>query len=210
MDNHEYAAGDDGCPYSWLNEWLCEYVDGTMDPSLQAVFEEYVEANPELAEHIEELRHTRQLLCQCRKEQRVSSDEVRARVQGQVEGEMLRSPRSFTGTVKEYPAVTVASSMVVALVIGMFAGAAWMGTLPPGEERTEPAAVRVERPPVPAQQTFEPTGTRMGVEYLHSATTLRALPLQTLFRWQTRSARTAAMSDSVAGAPGPEPARGIP
>lgn len=151
MDDQAYSRGDENCPYSWLNEWLCEYVDGTMDPSLQAVFEEYVRANPELEEHIERLRHTRELLCRCSDQHHVT-DEMRARVQGQVECEMLRSPRSLSGTVKRYPVTTVASSVVVALVVGMFAGAALMGSSAlTVDERTSPAGIvryeGADRPP---------------------------------------------------------------
>ncbi|WP_176521845.1 hypothetical protein [Longimonas halophila] len=25
--------GDGDPPYGWIDEWLCEYVDGTMDPA---------------------------------------------------------------------------------------------------------------------------------------------------------------------------------
>ena len=49
-------------PYEWLDEWLCEYVDGAMDPSLETVFEQYVEANPKLKAHVERLCETRELL----------------------------------------------------------------------------------------------------------------------------------------------------
>jgi anti-sigma factor RsiW len=187
MDNYEYAPSEDGCPYSWLNEWLCEYVDGTMDPSLQAVFEEYVAANPDLANHIEDLRRTRKLLCQCRQEQPPAADRVSAHVQGCVEGEMLRSPRSLSSTVKAYPVATVASSMVVALVIGMFAGATWVG----GPAATESAAgeaaqVRVERPPsqtpsrAMSRRALGSPQAQAGVEYLHSGTEGPSYPLQSL------------------------------
>jgi len=55
---------DDGTEptYEWIDEWLCEHVDGTMDPSLEPVFEKYVEANPELKAHVERLRKTREVL----------------------------------------------------------------------------------------------------------------------------------------------------
>jgi anti-sigma factor RsiW len=48
--------------YKRIDEWLCEYVDGTTDPSLEPVFEKYVEANPELKAHVERLRKTREVL----------------------------------------------------------------------------------------------------------------------------------------------------
>jgi anti-sigma factor RsiW len=125
----EHQLGENSCPYSWLNEWLCEYVDGTMDPSLRRVFEKYVEANPDLKAHIERLRHTRELLCQCR--QPVDDDvpesvpeSVRARVREKVECDMLRTPHSLHDIVKERPMTAFVSSFVVALVVGLFAGAA--------------------------------------------------------------------------------------
>ncbi|WP_243664019.1 anti-sigma factor family protein [Rhodothermus marinus] len=52
------------CPFSDLDELLCEYVDGTMDPAVRQVFEEYLRTNPTLAHHVECLCRTRQLLCQ--------------------------------------------------------------------------------------------------------------------------------------------------
>jgi anti-sigma factor RsiW len=55
-------SGNGEPPYEWLDEWLCEYVDGAMDPSLETVFEQYVEANPELKAHVERLCETRKLL----------------------------------------------------------------------------------------------------------------------------------------------------
>ena len=45
------------------DEFLCEYVDGTMDPLVRNAFEEYVRVNPGMEEHIECLRRTRRLLC---------------------------------------------------------------------------------------------------------------------------------------------------
>ena len=56
------AAGEDDHP-GLEDEFLCEYVDGTMDPVVREVFEEYVRANPALEDHIECLRNTRLLLC---------------------------------------------------------------------------------------------------------------------------------------------------
>jgi len=56
-----YASeGDDA---SGLDEFLCEYVDGTMDPVVRTVFEEYLRQNPHLVEHVECLRQTRSVLC---------------------------------------------------------------------------------------------------------------------------------------------------
>jgi anti-sigma factor RsiW len=124
----EHQLGENSCPYSWLNEWLCEYVDGTMDPSLRRVFEKYVEANPDLKAHIERLRHTRELLCRCSQspEQEVPDavpEAVRARVREKVECDLLRTPHSLRDAVKERPVTAFVSSFMVALVVGLFAGA---------------------------------------------------------------------------------------
>ena len=56
-----YADNDDAD--AALDELLCEYVDGTMDESVQEVFEECLSADYELAEQVRELRSTRMMLC---------------------------------------------------------------------------------------------------------------------------------------------------
>lgn len=56
------SEGEDGA-YAELDEFLCEYVDGTMDAAVRAAFEEYLRLNPSLHEHVECLRATRSMLC---------------------------------------------------------------------------------------------------------------------------------------------------
>lgn len=115
---------DDGdASYEWLDEWLCEYVDGTMDPSLEVVFEEYVEANPELKAHVQRLRQTRELLGGCD-----FSDEPPASTQAnvctEVEEDLLHDSSSLPHVVSEHLLATlsIASSVAVALVVGFLAG----------------------------------------------------------------------------------------
>lgn len=117
-------SGDDPPSYEWLDEWLCEYVDGTMDPSLEAVFDEYVEANPELKAHVERLRQTRELLCNCDLPEEPSS-EAQAEVCCKVEGDLVWSSASLTEIASEWPMATLglASSVAVALLVGFLAGA---------------------------------------------------------------------------------------
>ena len=178
MNGEEYPVGDGNCPYSWLNEWLCEYVDGTMDPSLRRVFEKYVQANPELRAHIERLRHTRELLCRCsRMQQQEASAEVRARVQKKVECDMLRTPGSLRDTVRERPVTVFTSTLVVALVVGMFAGAVLFAPdtvstratptagaafqpedRSPISHRASQRSVRVDMPPVPLHSLMDYSG----------------------------------------------------
>ena len=47
-----------------LDEFLCEYVDGTIDPVVRTALEEYMCMNPRLADHVRELQQTREML-QC-------------------------------------------------------------------------------------------------------------------------------------------------
>lgn len=117
-------APEDGAPsYEWLDEWLCEYVDGTMDPSLEAVFEQYVEANPDLKAHVERLRQTRELLCGCDLPEEPSPN-AQAEVCSEVEKDLLQSSASLSGVVSQRPVVTlgIASTVAVALVVGFLAG----------------------------------------------------------------------------------------
>ena len=45
-----------------LDELMCEYVDGTMDPSIRKVFDELVNTNPTLADHCHCVAEAHQLL----------------------------------------------------------------------------------------------------------------------------------------------------
>lgn len=65
-----YDVSRDESAWHDLDEFLCEYVDGSMDPVVREVFEEYVLQNPDLAYHVECLCQARQMLrrshCPCR------------------------------------------------------------------------------------------------------------------------------------------------
>lgn len=142
-------------PYSWLDEWLCEYVDGTMDPSLEAVFEQYVEANPELKAHVERLRETRDLLCRCAPPEEPSSD-VEAEVCREVECDMLQSPAPVAGALQDRPiaALGLVSSIAVALVIGFL-----IGTMAGAPSPTSETAHRMERTASPPPSMQFPQAT---------------------------------------------------
>ena len=64
-DGYEQSESDDFSDddFSDLDEWLCEYVDGTIDPAARRAFEEYMRANPALAQHVQRLFQARNLLC---------------------------------------------------------------------------------------------------------------------------------------------------
>lgn len=117
------SSGDGAPSYEWLDEWLCEYVDGTMDPSMEAVFEKYVEADPELKAHVERLRKTREMLCGCDVSESDCPDLP-------TEGESERDDESFqappvltaSGGERSGQTVGIATSIAVALVVGFLAG----------------------------------------------------------------------------------------
>jgi anti-sigma factor RsiW len=150
--------GDDA-PYEWLDEWLCEYVDGTMDPSLEAVFEQYVEANPELKAHIERLQQTRDLLCECGLP-RESSPEVETDLCAEAECDPMASSASVSDAIRDRPvlALGMASSIAVALVVGFLVGATVVAP-PSSPFSSPPTAVEqttVSDPAPPLRRTQTP------------------------------------------------------
>lgn len=58
-DDEHSAPLDEG-----MDEFLCEYVDGTMDPVVLKAFEEYLRANPQMAEHVQCLCQAKRFLAQ--------------------------------------------------------------------------------------------------------------------------------------------------
>ncbi|MFB6229870.1 MAG: anti-sigma factor [Salinibacter sp.] len=156
----------DGAPdYEWLDEWLCEYVDGTMDPSLEIVFEKYVEANPELKAHVERLRQTRELLKNCGPPEGPSTD-TQGQVCSEVEEDFLQSsaPLSTLASKRPLTAMGVASSVAVALVVGFLAGAIFRSPPPLSPtsgtssaspaEQSVPATIPDTPPPLRSSPTF--------------------------------------------------------
>jgi hypothetical protein len=153
----DVPGGNDDAPYEWLDEWLCEYVDGTMDPSLEAVFEQYVEANPELKSHIQRLKETRKLLCECGLPG-APSDEV--------EDETCRDEERDTNPPSSPPlstflqdrpgaALGLASSVAVALVVGFLVGAT-VDPTPSPPSMTAPSVSATETHISAPTHTFSP------------------------------------------------------
>lgn len=76
-----------------LDELLCEYVDGVMDPDVRVVFEEYLASEPNLAAHVSQLCDTRDLLCSfgaCK----CASSSLQAQLRVRLAGELSRKNRS--------------------------------------------------------------------------------------------------------------------
>ncbi|QXD17017.1 hypothetical protein GQ464_008815 [Rhodocaloribacter litoris] len=126
-----YDAGKEDASYSWLDEFLCEYVDGTMDPGVRAAFEEYLRANPVLLEHVQRLRRTRQLLCRygaCH-----APRGFQARLQRRLACELMATQHPlWPGIVSRLGTyATWASVMIVVFIVGMLAGTTFLRE-PPG------------------------------------------------------------------------------
>jgi len=144
--------------YEWLDEWLCEYVDGTMDPSLEAVFEKYVEANPDLKAHVERLQKTRELLCNCGLPANASPD-VEDEVCPEVDCDVPRGPKAEDERGRGRPLATVGrlSPVAAALIVGFLVGAMVVGPLPStdrtGVDAPDRMAVDTEPSPVDPVQT---------------------------------------------------------
>ena len=57
---HDFYYGYSDCQ---LEEFIVEYVDGTMDRSVREVFEEYLAQDPDLADQVCEMRQVRNVMC---------------------------------------------------------------------------------------------------------------------------------------------------
>ncbi len=159
-------AENDGCSYAWLSEWLCEYVDGTMDPSVRAVFEEYLAANPALREHVDRLCRTRDLLgqCACREQGKRAAKDLQASLGRYSECDLMQSrvPLVDRATGHAGMFVAVASAMSIMLGVGVFIGAFFfaepMRSTASSESSASVEAVR-ERAAAPASPVPAPALT---------------------------------------------------
>ncbi len=145
------CTGDGDCPCSWLDELLCEYVDGTMDPAVRAAFEECLSTDPVLAQQVERLRRTRTLLCHHGGRVRAPQD-LQARVRRQLAWEMVYAqPPSFSQAALRLGAFVAAGSVVAAVVMaGLLVGATWL------TQEADPLAGAGATPPPAMQQEFLP------------------------------------------------------
>jgi anti-sigma factor RsiW len=178
----DVPGGDDDVPYEWLDEWLCEYVDGTMDPSLEAVFEQYVEANPELKAHVQRLKETRRLLCECGLPPEASSDDEMCREE---ECDPHSSP-PLSEVLQNRPAAALgfASTIAVALVVGFLVGATVPPTFSPRSTRSSPSTTVESQEPVSpspdAAQVSDPPLPRFSTSFSASDSTQSPSPLTTI------------------------------
>jgi hypothetical protein len=114
----------DANDYSGLeDEFLCEYVDGTMDPLVRDVFEEYLGMNPDLRDHIRCLQNTRMLLCRYGCRCRAPRD-LHERLRREISCELMSVEEPFhlvlSDHLRSFASVTSAISLL--FLVGMIAG----------------------------------------------------------------------------------------
>jgi hypothetical protein len=143
-------------PFADLDEFLCEYVDGEMDPTVKTVFEEYIGTDPALAEHVECLRRTRAMLCaySCRVDAPCG---LHARLHSRLKQELNQVPWLITSTASPRTVFTGFASVVAVLFM---AGIFMSGANPAGLTESPGVATvssitgdrpegRAMRPPTP-------------------------------------------------------------
>ncbi|GBD00335.1 hypothetical protein HRbin18_00042 [bacterium HR18] len=130
---------ESSCPFSDWDELLCEYVDGTMDPAVRQVFEEYLRANPAVAHHVACLCRTRQLLHQHGACMLRAPEGFQARLRQRLAYEMMREQRVLDYVSLPLRGVTVlASAAVILFLVGMYTGT-WLYA----ENVTRPSSTEV-------------------------------------------------------------------
>lgn len=118
-----YYPDESDQPDEQLDEFLCEYVDGTMDPAVRAAFEEFLEANPSIADHARCLCHTRSMLCQYGG--RHHGAPLEEQIRHRVAGELSRKSRIEASFLSRLGKAAMATSFVsLMLILGMMAGLA--------------------------------------------------------------------------------------
>lgn len=102
-----------------LDDYICDYVDGSMDPSVRAVFEEFLQANPGVQTHVKRVAETAEILrahgrCLC------APDGFDNRLRCAVESECLRSENWFGSSALSRLSSIVLSGGTIAIVcLGM-------------------------------------------------------------------------------------------
>lgn len=108
-------------PDDQLDEFLCEYVDGTMDAAVRKAFEEFLEANPSLAAHADCLCRTRSMLCSYGGRHGRAS--LEAQIRHRVAFELERKNRVEATYISRLGRAAIATSFVsLFLIVGMMTG----------------------------------------------------------------------------------------
>ena len=142
-------ACPDAC-YPWLTDFLCDYVDGTMEPQARAMFEECLTTNPELQAHVVSLTQARTTLGRYGRHVEAPTDlhrALHARLStdcrcAQAYAACRRS--SDEESAPSMSAIGVSALVAVLMVSALFAVSATFDA----EPKAAPAVV--ERPPIPS------------------------------------------------------------
>lgn len=146
------CTGNGDCSSSWLDELLCEYVDGTMDRAVRMAFEECLSTDPVLAQQVERLRRTRSLLCRHGCQVRTPHG-LQARVRRRLAQEMMHPQPSYFSQNALRVGVYVAAGSVIAaaVMVGVLVGTSWLAP---------PSTSVADRPVPPPTLLLEHLGDR--------------------------------------------------
>lgn len=129
-----------------LDEFLCEYVDGTMEAGVRASFEEYLAQNPDLAAHVRGLVLTRSLLCSHRECAHAPST-LQRRLQIEIARDQMGTTPDTVPVGGLGRFATFTSVVGFAVLLGAVVGTSFVrGNLPGGDDpaytvRTEKGSV---------------------------------------------------------------------
>lgn len=132
-----------------LDEYLCEYVDGTMEPSVRRAFEEYLSQNPELSEHVRRLSMARSLLCSSRQCAHASTS-LQHRLHIEIARDQMGAdpaPAAVSGLGRF---ATVTSFVGFAVLLGAIVGTSLVESRRPGSGVAPVSAASADRSSVPS------------------------------------------------------------
>jgi anti-sigma factor RsiW len=116
-DGEQAAPLDEG-----MDEFLCEYVDGAMDPVVLEAFEEYLRANPSMAEHVQCLCQAKRFLSQQARCPHATS-RLHERLRTAIAQEQLGQSSALLGS-RLGSAAWVTSAAGLMMIFGMLFGSA--------------------------------------------------------------------------------------
>ena len=119
-DGYKHPGEND---FTDLDEWLCEYVDGTIDPVVCEALEEYMQHNEALASHVERLREARHLLCQYGCSYQAPSG-LQPRLRRRLATEIVQESQPFMGISSTHlmTLATITSVVAILLIFGSSRG----------------------------------------------------------------------------------------
>jgi len=143
-DQDASLPNDDG-----LDEYLCEYVDGTMDPAVRRAFEDFLRANPALAAHVERLQRTR-MLCSRQRCTHHAPSSLQHRLRMEIARDLMGNdgPALYLPRLGHFAAMT--SLVGLAVLIGVVTGAALVDRRPFMDGGVSASSERMELPDVPS------------------------------------------------------------